>query len=729
MGSSMLVEGLTRIPALDALPGLLASGTFLENLPLNLWLFFEVALGLGFVIFVHELGHFIAAKTFGVRCDKFYVGFDVPISIGPIRLPRTLGKFQWGETEYGIGIIPLGGYVKMLGQDDDPRRAEEEAERVRQGGSEEEPLDPRSYPAKPVWQRMIIISAGVVMNLIFAVIMAGVAFQVGVPYTPTVIGTVTGGGPAWQVGLQPEDQIVRVGEMTQDDTHLRFNDFMTTVAMRGFEKKGAPLPVAVIRGDERIEFTPSPINNMHPKKKLYFIGVSSPSAARLSDKRPVIPMSFLESQGLDLIGGDRITAVDGVDLPKDQRFDEPLGSELQARLQAKWNQSVKLTIHRDLPDDDQLPKIFDLEIPPAPVRTLGIGFGFGEITAFASESAARDAGMQVGDVIEEVNGEKVVDAWRLPTQLAELAGETVEIKVTRSGKTAGADKSAPEKLTFMVECDPVPRFDSISSFGGRLTLAGIGVAFKTSATVTDVDAAVAETDDPVLPGDELVQVLWEPTEEIREQLAEYGVRDEDLKARQIDGLLTMASYLDELQQLPPGMTIRCFFKRDGKTLERVLTIREAEDWYWPWDYRGLGADSLEQIYVADSFAAALALGAGETWKRFKEVLSFLKILITGKAGADGFGGPVKIFQAAGSEASHGISRLLLFLTLLSANLAILNFLPIPALDGGHMVFLTAEAIRGKPINEALQIRLTMVGVLCLLSLMGFVIVKDIFDLF
>jgi regulator of sigma E protease len=65
------------------------------------------------------------------------------------------------------------------------------------------------------------------------------------------------------------------------------------------------------------------------------------------------------------------------------------------------------------------------------------------------------------------------------------------------------------------------------------------------------------------------------------------------------------------------------------------------------------------------------------------------------------------------------------LTLLSANLAILNFLPIPALDGGHMMFLTAEAIRGKPINEDWQIRLTMAGVLGLLGLMAFVILKDI----
>src|SRR4026208_1106437 len=85
----------------------------------------KVALGLGFVIFVHELGHFLVAKMCGVKCEKFYIGFDIPVPFG---IPSKLFRFQWGETEYGIGILPLGGYVKMLGQDDNPMNAEQEAE-------------------------------------------------------------------------------------------------------------------------------------------------------------------------------------------------------------------------------------------------------------------------------------------------------------------------------------------------------------------------------------------------------------------------------------------------------------------------------------------------------------------------------------------------------------------------------------------------------------------------
>src|SRR5688572_30712719 len=138
-----------------------------------------VAAGLTFVIFVHELGHFLVAKACGVKCEKFYVGFDFfefRIPFTPWKIPRSLFKFQWGETEYGIGSLPLGGYVKMLGQDDDPRNAEAEAAKIRAGvpseasealahphpGHPEEAvaatttegktilLDPRSYPAKSV---------------------------------------------------------------------------------------------------------------------------------------------------------------------------------------------------------------------------------------------------------------------------------------------------------------------------------------------------------------------------------------------------------------------------------------------------------------------------------------------------------------------------------------------------------------------------------------------------
>ena len=82
-----------------------------------------VVVGLGLVIFVHELGHFLVAKLCGVKCEKFYLGFDIA-GLKLVQVP------QWGETEYGIGILPLGGYVKMLGQEDNPYAQEAEYDRA-----------------------------------------------------------------------------------------------------------------------------------------------------------------------------------------------------------------------------------------------------------------------------------------------------------------------------------------------------------------------------------------------------------------------------------------------------------------------------------------------------------------------------------------------------------------------------------------------------------------------
>ena len=91
---------------------------------ITVWRVALTVIALGMVIFVHELGHFAVAKLCGVKCEKFYLGFDIG--------GWKFWKFQWGETEYGIGILPLGGYVKMLGQEDNPARLREEIERAKQ---------------------------------------------------------------------------------------------------------------------------------------------------------------------------------------------------------------------------------------------------------------------------------------------------------------------------------------------------------------------------------------------------------------------------------------------------------------------------------------------------------------------------------------------------------------------------------------------------------------------
>jgi regulator of sigma E protease len=282
---------------------------------------------------------------------------------------------------------------------------------------------------------------------------------------------------------------------------------------------------------------------------------------------------------------------------------------------------------------------------------------------------------------------------------------------------AGSGSGSIE-LTFQLATSDQPQFDNIAMFGGVLTLADLGIAYEASNIVSSVDPAIVGSD-AIRVGDTLAQVRWEPSSEAKVLLKEIytkrGMR-EILLDRPIDQSLTIASLFDQLQDVPGDMNIRCYLKRDGKTVEAVTKLQFASDWYW--FERGLGMKALSEIHSVDSITEAAALGASETWRRFKEVLSVLRLLGTGKIGFGSLGGPFEIIQAANQEAQKGIPSLLLFLTFLSANLAILNFLPIPALDGGHMMFLTAEAIRGKPVNEELQVRMTLVGVMCLLAFNG-----------
>ncbi len=112
---------------------------------------------IGVLVTIHEAGHFFAAKWVGIQVPRFSIGFG----------PRVVG-FTRGETEYVISAIPLGGYVKMAGMEDD------EAQSVLEGGSEGVPVDPeRTFDSKPLWARALVISAGVIVNFLFAVLVFG----------------------------------------------------------------------------------------------------------------------------------------------------------------------------------------------------------------------------------------------------------------------------------------------------------------------------------------------------------------------------------------------------------------------------------------------------------------------------------------------------------------------------------------------------------------------------
>ena len=154
---------------------------------------------LGVLIFVHELGHFLLAKAFGVRVLKFSLGFG----------NKVFGR-QWGETEYLISAFPLGGYVKMFGEQEGEEISVEERH--------------RSFSHKPVWQRFGIVFGGPLFNLVFAIALFFSMFVfVGLPepVDSTKIGEITPGSVAEQLGIKAGDVVRSVdGHPTTSWTHV-----------------------------------------------------------------------------------------------------------------------------------------------------------------------------------------------------------------------------------------------------------------------------------------------------------------------------------------------------------------------------------------------------------------------------------------------------------------------------------------------------------------------------
>ncbi|MDA1053785.1 MAG: site-2 protease family protein [Planctomycetota bacterium] len=715
------------------------------------WQIGSVAAGLGLVIFVHELGHFLVAKWFGVKCEKFYVGFDVPIKIFGLRLPSKLIHFQWGETEYGVGIIPLGGYVKMLGQDDDPRAAQAEMERIRVKKSKDEgrsqtdrdatgassaddspeqaqalasethpadqgedayELDPRSFPAKTVPQRMGIISAGVIMNLIFAVIFAACAFRAGVPYTPCEVGVVLPGSPAWTHGVEPGTRIVQVGNSEKRKSFLRFIwDLSNRVNMTD---DGEALRLVTQDADknERIyEIVPATIAIQGERQRL--IGISPAFECQLHPKLPVLPESAAAATATKLVGGDRITAFNATRVGN--------GYELNTLLATHIDEPVTLTIERQEKDAarDAAPTIHEVKVEPNHIHRLGLVMQTGPIVGIRPGSPATEAGFELGDQIETIAGEPIGDPMSLPTQIRPYHDQEIDVQVRRGD----------EIVTLRVTPRTPKEFDWNLSTNSPMASLALGVAYRVGREVQSVVADSPADKAGIQPGD--VAVAFDAVDDDAKpgrvkRLLRYLFGEPDNALQLDDENVGWPYVFAACQSMKKSFSLHLSMRRDGQLQEFALKP-EATDELNP--NRGLVLVSKTETYVAQSWSEAVSLGASRTWQDALHVTIFLKKLVTGRIALTNLGGPLVIATVAGSEASEGLPSLLIFLTFLSANLAVINFMPIPALDGGHFIFLLWEGISGKPVNERVQIALTLAGIGCLLCLMIFVVGLDINRLF
>ena len=445
---------------------------------------FQVAFGLGTVIFVHELGHFAVAKMCGVKCEKFFIGFD----IGGYKLSR-----KWGETEYGIGILPLGGYVKMLGQDDNPANIAEQVResQVRDGSSVQTKeivgpdgnkyeVDSRSYLAKSVPQRMAIISAGVIMNVIFAFIFAAIAYGIGVPYIPCIVGQTSPGSAAYQAGIRTGDEITKIGNVENPS----FNELKSGVTLGDLEN-GIPFTVrrAATGQDETIVLKPRQESGL-PK-----VGIISPFSLQLNEEKPVATASPAAAASSAFQGKDQIVAIDG----------EPITAyhQLIAAMVEKADQPLEVTVQRGgkAPRKDPFGTRTGgtqetITVGPLPTRGLGLVMEPGKIVAVEQGSEAAEKKIAPGDFIDRISdipgasptavaeGERLFsDPMLLPEQLRKLAlkGRTIELTVRRSG-ASGDGKQTTEPIELKLR--PVNWVEPSWLENDPLSVPALGIAYR-----------------------------------------------------------------------------------------------------------------------------------------------------------------------------------------------------------------------------------------------------------
>ena len=198
---------------------------------------------LGVLVFVHELGHFLAAKRVGIRVLKFQLGFN-----------PTILSYKYGETEYGIGALPLGGYVKMAGE-----------------ASEDGPTgDPSEFLSKSRWQRFQVLVMGPVMNLLLAFFLAAVVLYQGAEVEsyndqPVVIGVVKPDSPAAHAGIQPGDRILTVGGHRVDT----WEEFFVSIGTRANRE----VQVGLRRNGTDVTKTVTPVSDDKARFEIGDIGV------------------------------------------------------------------------------------------------------------------------------------------------------------------------------------------------------------------------------------------------------------------------------------------------------------------------------------------------------------------------------------------------------------------------------------------------------------------------
>lgn len=573
--------------------------------------------GIGFLLFIHELGHFLAARAAGVRVEVFALGMG----------PRLFG-FRRGDTDYRISAFPIGGYVQMAGENSTDRMA------------------PDGLQSKSIAARFFIFSGGIIMNFLFALVMIPLLFRIGVPMQAPVAGSVAPGGPAWQAGIQPGARfdLINGGRMHS------FADFASTVALSDTQD---PLRISFrsALGDSRNvavsaradESTGLPELGIGPMPSFT---VEPDSPASLAGMR----------------NDDEIVGFFGVALKIDPGTAQAVLTEtLLAGLPLK----VDVLREGRVEQFEVVPSLETLE-----QLQLGVFEAHGRVEALLD---GHGTGLQVGDFL--------------------LSAGAYPVRSVDSVQRACVEAGQFPSLTILRD-------------GERLTLPPI-------ATVTSRDFASHVHLGPSTEAIRIVVRAGGPA-------AAAGLKDGDQILRvgneELLSFINLRNALAAADRTPLQLQVL----RENQTLDIEVQAAEAKTHLY-----GISAGVMRETVRETHLGAAIGTGLAQARTMVRQVFLSFKRILTGAIPASNLGGIITISRTGHHFASNGLIPFLFFLCMISVHLGVLNLLPIPALDGGHLFFLLVEAIRGKPVSDRVLLLFNLSGFVLIMGLVIFVTILDI----
>ena len=651
----------------------------------SLWNIILIILGFGMLIGLHELGHFIAAKWSGIRTNAFAVGMGpvvfawrggVGFTIGSSKskivekygkdasemTDAQLDEHGLSETEYSLRLLPIGGFVSMLGQEDGKPDAVSE--------------DPRSYNKCPIGKRMVVVSAGVIMNLLLAAVLFVGCFQFGVRFEAPVIGQVIPNSPAAEAVasngtyLLSGDTVVSIN----GEPASTFTDIQIAGAMA---KPGEPVVLSVqragVQGTLDFEMTPRSVS----QEGLLELGLYPASSLTIpqgeTGKEVVSYLTASFPILKDLTGGSQLVSIDGVDVSTWTELDAAIQRSDGQPLITSWHSGhtvdeIKIT---PIPSFEQFNSV-----SMAPDHGL-LGLCPLPLIKSVVEGSANQEVLQSGDVIVGANRVEYPRQAQLRDLLTAYTAETMSLRVLRN-------KAVVDLQVHIV--------------AGKL-----GVLLSDAWDVPLVSQPIQEVvingrkrptvvaQKQILGGSTLVALNGQ-------KIADWFAFRKLIDASSGALNLELHSPIEEAPPVTVAITLTPEQKQAILSLGKTTPLIPA---------------LFEPLYVVRSSGGnplvALQMGIDETVNMV--VMTYLTIdrLLRRSVGVDQLRGPVGIIHIGSRIADRGMSYLLFFLAIISVNLAVLNFLPLPIVDGGLFLYLLYEKFRGKPPSVAFQNAAAMLG--------------------